>query len=89
MLVYYVSREGETSFYVQYIQAIYIYANFQVRLAITSVWKAQFQPFGTFLIANNEHFRMVCSTQKVFFTRKWTLFVDPNPLGEMSKFEKK
>ena len=41
-----------------------LYSTCQVQLAITSVWKVQFQHFQHFSVANNASFQMVCSTQK-------------------------
>ena len=40
--------------------------HFQIRLAITSIWKVQFQQFIHFSVAYKELFHMICSTQKKF-----------------------
>ena len=37
---------------------------FQVRLAITSVWKVRFQQFKHFPVANNELLHIICLNQK-------------------------
>ena len=44
-------------------------STFHVRLAITSVWKVQFQHFQHFSVANNELFHTVCSTQNIFLLK--------------------
>ena len=38
--------------------------HFQIRPAITSIWKVQFQQFIHFSVAYKELFHMICSTQK-------------------------
>ena len=41
-----------------------LYTTLQVQLAITSVWKVQFQLFQHFSVAYTEHFHMICSILK-------------------------
>ena len=48
---------------------------FHIWLAITSIWKVQFQEFKHFSVACNELFHMVRLTQKYFSTQIWSFFL--------------
>ena len=51
------------------LMTLYSYTNVQIQLAITSVWKVQFQEFDHFSVVCNELFHIVHLTQKCFSTQ--------------------